>query len=129
MLSPIPAPPIGRPAVTDVTLHHISPLHAHFPKVFVPGENDPLILGKRVMPSGATRDLPDSVRQILVVRRRRMRIKAGKFFELHGGAAENETSAGIALLLHRLAAPHMGDTIFIFENGHIREPDGVVFEM
>src|SRR5205814_10317354 len=81
----IAQPPIGWPTVTDISLHDVATFRAQFAKVCVAGENNTLILGQGVAPGRAARDLPDSFRQVLIIQRRRMRIKTGKLFELHGG--------------------------------------------
>ena len=58
-----------------------------------------------------------------------MWIETGKLFELHGGAAKNEASAGVAFLLRRLAATDAGDAVLVFEHGHVRESDGILVQM
>ena len=125
----IAQPPIGGPTITDISLQDVATFRAQLAKVCVAGENNTLILRQSVSPGRATRYLTNSLRQVEVIQRRRMWIKTGKLFELHGGAAKNEASPHITPLLRRLAAPHVRDAIFVFEHGHVRESGRVVFEM
>src|SRR5437763_5019968 len=73
----IAEPPVGRPTVTDVSLEDVTTFCAQIPQVFVAGENNALRFGQGVPPGRTTCDLPNSLRQIVIIQWRRVRIESG----------------------------------------------------
>src|SRR5947208_9024124 len=128
--SAIAWPKISYEPAADILLKHLRASFAHFPQTCVAWKNDSLIFRQRSSPSPSSRNRANAGGQSLVIQRGASRIETGELAELHRGARQHKTAAGIfvgGIVACRFCA-QKGNPILILEHGGVLKRQGVAIK-